>query len=331
MTGTTAEQPSLRRIGLFGGTGFVGSYLVDALLASNFHPVVLVRNGSETKLRQLNRCTIVNGDIDDTDAIQRVVKGSDAVIYNIGILREFPKRGITFARLQDEAARRVIDTAAAAGVRRFLLMSANGVKPDGTAYQRSKYNAEAHLQATNLDWTIFRPSVLFGDPRGHMEFATQLYREIVAMPMPAPLFYDGILPFGAGSQQMSPIHVHDLARVFIESLPQRESIGRIIQLGGPQRLSWKQILNIIGKATGKRVLGVPTPAWSVKAVAGLLASTDIMPVTRDQITMLMEGNTCDASEIFSHFGITPIPFDAEHLQYLNKASATGNRQGHPAP
>ncbi len=211
MTGNTSEQPSLQRIGLFGGTGFVGSYLVDALLASDFHPVLLVRDGSEARVRQLSRCTIVNGDIDDADAIERVVEASDALIYNIGILREFPKRGVTFAKLQDDAARRVMDAAVGAGVSRFLLMSANGVKPDGTAYQRTKYNAEAHLQDTDLDWTIFRPSVLFGDPRGHMEFATQLSAEIIDSPLPAPLFHSGLLPFNAGRFLMSPVHVTDVA------------------------------------------------------------------------------------------------------------------------
>jgi len=249
MTGTTAEQPSLQRIGLFGGTGFVGSYLVEALLASDFHPVVLVRDGSEAKVRQLNRCTIVNGDIDDADAIKRVVDGSDALIYNIGILREFPKRGITYAKLQDEAARRVMDTAAATGVRRFLLMSANGVKPDGTGYQRSKYNAETHLQATDLDWTIFRPSVLFGDPRGRMEFATQLSAEIIDSPLPAPLFHAGLLPFDAGGFCMSPVHVGDVAAAFVKALQDPQAIGQTVHLGGPESITWREILKRLAAAS----------------------------------------------------------------------------------
>ena len=316
MTGTTAEQPSLRRIGLFGGTGFVGSYLVDALLAANFHPVVLVRNGSETKLRQLNRCTIVNGDIDDTDAIQRVVKGSDAVIYNIGILREFPKRGITFARLQDEAARRVMDTAAAAGVRRFLLMSANGVKPDGTAYQRSKYNAEAHLQATNLDWTIFRPSVLFGDPRGHMEFATQLSAEIIDSPLPAPLFHAGLLPRDAGGFTLSPVHVSDVAAAFVRALQDPQTIGQTYHLGGPESISWREILKRLAAARERSKMMLPAPAFGVMAAAALLDRFEAFPITRDQVRMLLEGNACPADDLVK-LGIEPKHFAGEALQYLN--------------
>lgn len=316
MTGTTAEQPSLQRIGLFGGTGFVGSYLVDALLASDFHPVVLVRDGSEAKVRQLNRCTIVNGDIDDADAIKRVVNGSDALIYNIGILREFPKRGITYAKLQDEAARRVMDTAAATGVRRFLLMSANGVKPDGTGYQRSKYNAETHLQATDLDWTIFRPSVLFGDPRGRMEFATQLSAEIIDSPLPAPLFHAGLLPFDAGGFCMSPVHVGDVAAAFVKALQDPQAIGQTVHLGGPESITWREILKRLAAARGRNKWMLPAPALGVMAAAALLDRFEAFPITRDQVRMLLEGNACPADDLVK-LGIEPKHFSGEALNYLN--------------
>ena len=89
-------------------------------------------------------------------------------------------------------------------------------------------------------------------------------------------------------------------------------------------MSWKQILEIIGKATDKWVLGLPTPAWAVKTVASMLEGLDILPITRDQISMLMEGNTCDSSDVFREFHIDPIPFDAEHLQYLKDPSNEGS-------
>ena len=151
MVNTIRKTSSNQHVGLFGGTGFVGSYLVDALLANDMQPVLLVREGSEQKVRQSERCIIVAGNIDDDDAIKRVVEASDALIYNIGILREFPQRGITYAKLHDEAARQVMDTALVAGVRRFLLMSANGAKPAGTGYQRTKHNAEAYLKQQVLN------------------------------------------------------------------------------------------------------------------------------------------------------------------------------------
>ncbi len=317
MAGTSSQKPAIQRVGLFGGTGFVGSYLVDALLDNDMQPALLVREGSESKVRHRDRCVIVNGDIDDAGAIERVVDGSDAVIYNIGILREFPGRGITFDRLQDEAARRVIDAAAAKGTRRFLLMSANGVKPDGTAYQRTKYNAEAHLKATDLDWTIFRPSVLFGDPRGRMEFATRLSAEIIDSPLPAPLFYAGLLPFNAGKFPMSPVHVADVAAAFVRALQEPATIGQTFHLGGPETLSWKEILGRLAAARGRKKLMLPAPALGVMAAAALLDRFEDFPITRDQIRMLLEGNACPPDDLET-LGIEPKHFAGDALRYLDE-------------
>lgn len=316
-----------KRIALFGGTGFVGGYLVDALIEAGMHPVLLVRRGSERKVRQPDRCTLIAGDIDNVAAVERVVQETDAVIYNIGILREFPRRGITFEKLHYDAARRTMDAASRAGVKRFLLMSANGVKAEGTAYQRTKYQAEEYLRSTGLEWTVFRPSVLFGDPRGTMEFASQLANDLIRAPLPAPLFYDGLLPFNAGGFRMAPIHVADVACAFVTALQEPKTIGSVLHLGGLQTTSWRQILSTLSEAVGRSKWMVPAPAWGVHAVAALFDRFEVFPVTRDQIRMLLEGNTCPENGCTA-LGITPKPFTAENLQYLNytteKIGSTGS-------
>lgn len=304
------------RVAIFGGTGFVGSYIVDALVQAGHQPVALVRPGSEGKLQHPNECEQVDGDIDDAEAIAETLAGSEAAIYNIGILREFPERGITYEALHLEGAIRVIDAAQAAGVKRLLLMSANGVKPDGTGYQRSKYDAEQYLQGSNLAWTIFRPSVLFGDPRGRMEFATQLYREIIRSPLPAPLFYGGLLPFGAGAFRMSPVHVSDVAAAFVRSLGTDQAAGRIYPVCGPDALEWKNIIRTLADAGGTDKLALPAPAWGVKLAASVLDRFEFFPITRDQITMLMEGNTCSDASWSEDLGIERRRFTPENLSYL---------------
>lgn len=304
------------RVTVFGGTGFVGGYLVDALLAGGHEPVLLVRPGSGHKVQQAGRCTLVQGDIADSGAVKQAVAGADAVIYNIGILREFPSKGVTFDALHFEAARRAMDAAQAAGVSRFLLMSANGVKADGTAYQRSKYMAEQYLATTGLDWTVFRPSVLFGDPRGRMEFASRLLRDIVRSPLPAPLFFDGLLPLDAGGFRMSPVHVNDVAAVFVRALDMPETVGRIFGLCGPAALAWKDILQIIARAAGTTKRALPAPVLPLKALAMLLEQYAFFPITRDQLTMLMEGNTCDEPGAFRIFALEPVAFNEANLAYL---------------
>jgi NADH dehydrogenase len=304
------------KVAIFGGTGFVGSYLIDALVAADHQPVVLVRKGNEYRVNQPERCTLVSGDIEDDNAIEATLDGADAAIYNIGILREFPDRGITFDSLHHESARQVIDAAQVAGANRFLLMSANGVKPDGTAYQKTKYATEQYLMASELAWTIFQPSVIFGDPRGRMEFATQLAQDIIGSPMPAPLFYPGLLPTGAGEFTMSPVHVRNVAQAFIRSLADDETIGKIYRLGGPATLTWKAILRRIAAARGKRKLMLPVPACGVSAAARVFDRFEAFPVTRDQITMLLEGNACPVDDLVD-LGIEPVAFEIENLAYLN--------------
>jgi len=304
------------KVTVFGGTGYVGGYLIDELLDKGHHPVLLVRPGSRHKVRHREHCTLIDGDISSPDTIRTALSGTDAVIYNIGILREFPSSGVTYEALHFEGARRTMDTAEEIGVRRFLLMSANGVKADGTGYQRTKYMAEQYLKTTALDWTVFRPSVLFGDPRGRMEFATQLYRDIIRSPLPAPLFYDGLLPFNAGMFRMSPVHVRDVATVFVKALDMPETAGQMYELCGPDALPWRDILQIIAAAAGTTKVALPAPAMLLKVLAAALDQYAFFPITRDQLSMLMEGNTCNGQNVFQTFGLQPVPFNTQGLAYL---------------
>lgn len=304
------------KVAIFGGTGFVGSYLVDRLLAEGHTPRVLTRAGSASKLRQPERHEVVTGEIADADAVARCLEGVEAVIYNIGLIREFPGRGITFEAMHYVGAVTAIDAAVRGGVGRFVLMSANGVKPGGTGYQSTKYRAEQYLASSGLDWTVFRPSVVFGDPRGLQEFCSQLRDEMIARPLPAPLFHEGVWPGGAGTFRMSPVAVEDVAAAFVGALSEPASVRRIFPLGGPDTLEWREIIAVIAAASGRKKRMVPAPVGVIRAAASLLDRFDWFPVTREQLQMLMEGNACDGSEAWRLFGIEPQRFNVENLGYL---------------
>jgi len=307
------------KVALYGGTGFVGSYLVDALVAHGHTPRLLVRPGSEEKVVQPQRCEIVSGEIEDAGAVAECLRGADAAIYNIGLIREFPAKGITWEAMQYQGAARVMDAAVKTGVRRFLLMSANGVKPEGTGYQRTKYRAEQHLAGSDLDWTVFRPSVVFGEPRRREEFCSMLRDQMIKPPIPAPLFYEGLWPGGAGRFQMSPVAAENVAEAFVRSLETPASHGRIFPLGGPAAPEWREILKIIAAASGKPgKLMVPAPVGPTRAVAGLFDRFAWFPVTGDQLQMLIEGNACDDSEAWALFDIQPTRFAVESLAYLDE-------------
>ena len=306
------------RVALFGGTGFVGSYIVDQLIDKEHIPRMLVRNSSIEKSLSRDKCEIVNGDITDGDVIREVITGADAVIYTIGIIREFASKGITYEKLHFEGAIRCMDIAIEMEVKRFILMSANGVCPSGTGYQKTKWMSEQYLKNTNLEWTIFRPSLIFGDPRGHNrpEFCTQLKKDLINLPFPAPLFHEGLLPFNAGSFTMSPIHVKTVADIFVSSIDKDNHYGKTIELGGENELTWKEIIKIISNACGKKKWVLPAPVIAVKTVAAIFDRFSWFPVTKDQLTMLVEGNTCDSTNYFSDNNLKPLQFNIENLSYL---------------
>jgi len=303
------------RVAIAGGTGFVGSYLVEALLGAGHEVSLLVRPGSESRAPHAPGCATVAGDVNSPETLDRLVAGCDAAIYNVGILREFPAKGITFAGLQRDGARRLIEAARKAGTDRFLLMSANGVKSDGTPYQRTKFEAEQALEASGLEGTIFRPSVIFGDPRGRDEFASQLCREMICPPLPAVAFHNGLLPTHH-SVEMSPVSVEDVAGAFAAALENPATYGRVFTLGGPEVLTFRQILERIAAAVGRKKPILPMPIGVMRLAATLLDRIPQFPVTRDQLTMLSEGNAAAPDEIASLLGRAPAAFDREALGYL---------------
>ncbi len=304
------------RVALIGGSGFIGQYLGRELVSQGHTPVLFVRPGSESKIPDTTGMELVIGTFSDQQQVIKTIARTAAVIYCVGLIREYPRRGITFQKAHFDFAKIVIDAARQQGVQRFILISANGVRPDGTAYQRTKYAAEEYLRNSGLDWTIFRPSVVFGDPRGQMELATQLYRQLVKLWIPASLFFDGLKLGQAGRFELSPVHVFDLSTTVVKSLGMAETTGQTYAIGGPETLTWKAMIQRIAAAGGRSKLYLPVPAGPVKLVARLLGRWSWFPLGADQITMLLEGNVCPPDDLKRVFGIEPKPFDAENLAYL---------------
>jgi NADH dehydrogenase len=314
------------KIALFGGTGFVGQYIVSELLKQGDSPSLLIRSPTAHQPKSDDRISWYAGSLDEPESLKALLTDKDAVIYNIGILRDFPAQGITFENLQYKG---VVKTAAIAqemGVKRFILMSANGVDLKLTPYQLSKAAAEDHIKHTDLNWSIFRPSVIFGNPVKRTEFASMLKRDIIDTALPAPLFFEGVNPHNAGEFQLSPVHVEDVAKAFAQALRQPETIGKTYTLGGPDDISWRNILKLIAEANGKSKLMLPVPAFAPSLAALLLDKYSWFPISRDQIRMLTKGNTCRGDEIFKLCHISPKPFNLENLHYLvdNQTSGESN-------
>ncbi len=304
------------RVAIIGGTGFVGGHLTDALLDAGHEVSLLVRAGSESKVSQSGRVSMTTGDISSPDALRAVMQGCSAVVYNVGILREFPRRGITFEESQYRGLVRTVDAAREVGVTRLLLMSANGVKQPGTPYQETKFRAEQYARQSGLDVTVLRPSVIFGDPDGKMEFATQLFNDMIRPPVPAVSFFSGRSP-EQGAVLMSPVHIDDVAGAFVAALENDETIGQTFALGGPEVLSWQTMVRRIAAATGRDKWVLPMPIWIMRVGATFFDWLPFFPVTRGQLTMLEEGNTADPEILRKLIGRDLKSFSVDALGYLN--------------
>ncbi len=291
------------KIFLTGGTGFVGGHLRKALLA----------NGHEIRLLTHKKGGVtgpgveeVEGDVARPETFAANVNGCDATINLVGIIREFPGREATFERLHVEATRNVIEAARAAGIRRHLQMSALGTRPGATsAYHRTKYRAEELVRGSGLDWTIFRPSIIFGPQDAFVNLLAGYIRGYPAVPV-----------IGDGKYRIQPISADDVARCFTLALELPAAIGQTFELCGPDRLSYNEMLDVIGRALGKpHVPKVHNPLGIMKLVVPLLQGFSFFPITMDQLLMLVEENICDG-KWRETFRFEPQPFAEGIGKYL---------------
>ncbi len=316
------------KVAIFGGTGYVGSYIIDSIISDGMIPRVMVREGSDAKVIQPNKCEIIYGNIEDENSINETLKGCDSAIFLIALIREFPSENITNERFQFEGSKRVMRLAEKNGIKRFILMSALGANPNpnGSKYMQAKYLSEQSIKNTNLDWTIIRPSSLFGNPRGNdrPEFCMMLDKLMLSLlpypkflPFPAPSFFKGISPFDAGNYSLSMVHVKDVASIILNVLKDDKAIGETLEVGGKDEVSWNKIIKTIAEVTKRRVIMVPAPIFLISFIAGLLDRFKWFPAGKDQLDDLVNGSVCDSSELFKRYGIEPIIFNNENLNYLS--------------
>jgi uncharacterized protein YbjT (DUF2867 family) len=291
------------RIFLAGGTGFVGGHVRAALLAGGHSIRVLVHKrgaGSEPGVEEFE------GDATLLPSFSAALGGCDASINLIGIIREFPGRGVTFERLHVEATRNIVAAAKAAGVRRHLQMSALGTGPDaGTGYFKSKFRAEQEVRGSGLDYTIFRPSIIFGPKDDFVNKLAGLLKGLPAMPV-----------IGDGEYLLQPISGDDVARCFARALELPETVGNTYELGGPQQMSYNALLDTVARVLGqKNAFKLKNPLALMRLVTPVLQRLPFFPVTTDQIEMLVGGSVCDGSWR-QVFGFEPVGFEEGIRRYL---------------
>ena len=294
-----------------GATGFVGSEVLRQLTKTGHDVITLVRRGSAKNLIKTDRVRIHVGDVTDPESLPEGIRGCDAVIHLVGIIRAFPDKGVTFEHMHVDATQNVLNAASSVGVKRFLHMSANGARSDSEIdYQRTKWDAEEKVRASTMDWTIFRPALIFGPGSDFLETLADLVRRLPIVPV-----------FGNGQYRIQPVAVEQVAETFVRALEKKESVGETYLLCGGKSYTYDTILDLVGHALGKEsVHKVHQPVSLVKPVVSMLDFFDKFPITEDQLKMLLEGNECDSEPWAKAFGIDPISFETGVHHCFNENS-----------
>lgn len=296
-----------------GATGYLGSHVVPALQAQGHTIRALVRDGAAALP---DGVTPVQGDITDAGSLSDAFEGVEAVVHLVGIIDEQPSKGVTFEALHVDGTRNVALSAHAAGVERFVHMSANGADPDGASdYQTSKWRAEQVVEGVGFGHlVVFRPSTLFGDPGpDHPEFAKRLWETLVK-PFP-------VLPvFGNGDCRLQPVGVETVARAIADSVSRDDLHGETIVAVGPEPIRYKEVLRRIALGGGleapKPTLSIPMPVAKLGVYTA--GKVGLLPISPAQFEMLIAGNTGNAGRFAEQFGDAGPRFDADTLTYLQR-------------
>jgi uncharacterized protein YbjT (DUF2867 family) len=295
------------KVFLTGATGFVGRHMLDRLLREGHGVRALVRPIARQKGRAVDlaqpgmdttRIEAVAGDVVSGAGLDEGVHGCDTVIHLVGIIVE--KGTNTFEAVHHIGTRNVVEAARRAGLKRFVQMSALGVRADGVAaYQTSKWKGEEAVRSSGISYCILRPSLIFGPGDG---FVTQMMDTMRKAPLFRPV------P-GSGTPKFRPVFIGDVVTCFARALTSDAATNQTVELGGADELALNDVLAEIARCAGVRkpAVHIPMPLMLMGATLAQ-AFLPNPPVTVAQLRMLCEGSTCDIEPMRRIFAIEPRGF-----------------------
>ncbi len=305
-------MPDTQKIIVLGGTGFVGRAVCERLTERRGDGSVIVptrRLMHGNRVRSLPTVELVQANVHDEAALQRLLAGADAVINLVAILHG---SAADFERVHVALPRKLAAACKASGVRRLVHVSALGVGPGSPSnYLRSKTAGEEVLQAAGLDLSLLRPSVIFGAEDRFLNLFAQLQAV-------AP-----VMPLAGGDARFQPVWVEDVAAAVVRCLDEPASIGQVYECVGPTVYTLSELVRLAGRWSGHERPQIPLPGFAGRLQATLMECLPGEPLmSRDNVDSMQVPNVATGSVPgLAALGITPAALEAVAPGYL------GSRQG----
>ena len=289
---------------VFGGSGFVGRYVVRALCKAGLRVRVACRRphlALDMKVGgDVGQVQLVQANVRNAESVARAVEGVDAVVNLVGILYQGGKQ--TFKATQAEGARTIAEAARAAGATRFVQMSAIGADPASkSAYGKTKAQAEEAVRAVYPDAVILRPSIVFGEEDDFFNRFAQMARMSPALPL-----------IGGGRTRFQPVFVADVADAVTAAVTRADAAGKTFELGGPNTYTFKELLQYILTLIDRPRALAPLPFFLAGPMGAVADAAFRLipfapPITGDQVEMLKSDNVVAEDALtLADLGVAPL-------------------------
>ena len=299
----------LEQVLVLGGSGFVGTSLANRLADRGLRVRIPTRRRARAgHLLPLPTVDVIEADVHDDATLERLLDGVDAVVNLVAVLHSPSGKpyGPAFEKAHVALPRRLVAACARQGVRRLVHVSALGAAEDGPSeYLRSKAAGEAAIRAAGrgLEWTIVRPSVIFGPGDRFLNMFAGLLRFI-------PL-----LPIGGAGSRLQPVYVEDVAELLAASLNMPEAVGQTWDAAGPRVYTLEQLVEYVGEVSGHRGLVIPLPGPLAMIQAAVMERLQNSPLSHDNLSSLQKDSVVQGDPL--PFGAAPTPLEAIAPLYLS--------------
>ena len=287
-----------------GATGFLGRHVVQQLLDTNHEVRVMVRSPGSESVFATPPSDVCYGNVSDPDALAEACRGISQVVHLVAVIRGGPRQ---FDAINRQGAANVAAAAKEAGsVRHFVHVSALGAaNVPHLRYLHSKWLGEQEVVNSGLPHVIIRPSLIFG--RGD-EFTNSVAALVRSSPI-TPVI-------GSGNNRLQPIHVEDVARCVALSLSGNIRGNRTVEIGGPEQLSYNEIIRVVTRVMGRRRLLVNVPLWKMRLPIALMEMlTPRAPINRAMLQLITLRNVAEPDSVERVFGFRPRPF-ADNIDHV---------------